>query len=69
MEVTLVLISVESGDTLERWSFSIESGDELENAKAGKDVEVDVAEIQKGIKDVVRQIVSTGRKRNKKPTF
>ena len=59
MEVILVLISVESGETLERWAFSIEQGDELEKAKRGEEVEVDVAEIQKGIKDVVRQIVST----------
>ena len=57
----LVLISVESGETLERWAFAIEKGAEHENAKDGKEVEVDVKEIQNGIKDVVRQIVSTGK--------
>ena len=61
MEVILVLISVESGETLERWAFSIEQGDEMQKAMQGEEVEVDIGEIQKGIKDVVRQIVSTGK--------
>ena len=56
----LVLISVESGETLERWAFSIEEGDKMAEAKEKGETEVDEAEIQKGIKDVVKQIVSTG---------
>lgn len=58
-EVVLVIQSVESDETLERWSFTIEGDEGMEKAKKGEEVEVDLKEIQKGIKDVVRQIVAT----------
>ena len=51
--------SVETDDTLERWSFTIDKGDENEKANKGSDVEVDLKQVQQGIKDVVRQIVAT----------
>ena len=60
-EVVLVIQSVESDETLERWSFTIEGDQEMEKAKKGEEVEVDLKEIQKGIKDVVRQIVATSK--------
>ena len=49
----------ESDETLERWSFEIEKSEELKKGKTK--VEADIKEIQKGIKDVVKQIVSTGK--------
>jgi len=58
-EVVLVIQSVESDETLERWSFTIEGDTEMKTAQKGEEVEVDLKEIQKGIKDVVRQIVAT----------
>ena len=58
-EVVLVIQSVETDDTLERWSFTIDKGDENEKANKGSDVEVDLKQVQQGIKDVVRQIVAT----------
>ena len=57
----MVIQSVESDETLERWSFTIEGDQEMEKAKKGEEVEVDLKEIQKGIKDVVRQIVATSK--------
>lgn len=60
-EVVLVIQSVESDETLERWSFTIDGDEEMEKAKKGEEVEVDLKEIQKGIKDVVRQIVATSK--------
>ena len=57
----LVIQSVESDETLERWSFTIEGDEEMGKAKKGEEVEVDLKEIQKGIKDVVRQIVATSK--------
>lgn len=55
----MVIQSVESDETLERWSFTIEGDTEMKTAQKGEEVEVDLKEIQKGIKDVVRQIVAT----------
>ena len=55
----MVIQSVESDETLERWSFTIEGDEGMEKAQKGEEVEVDLKEIQKGIKDVVRQIVAT----------
>ena len=60
-EVVLVIQSVESDETLERWSFTIDGDEEMEKAKKGEEIEVDLKEIQKGIKDVVRQIVATSK--------
>ena len=50
--------SVETDETLERWSFTIDNGDQGPVDPA-TEVEVDLEKIQKGIKDVVRQIVAT----------
>ena len=60
-EVVLVIQSVESDETLERWSFTIEGDEGMKTAQKGEEVEVDLKEIQKGIKDVVRQIVATSK--------
>jgi uncharacterized protein (UPF0335 family) len=51
---------VDTKETLERWAFEIEKNGELKEGV--EKVEADVKEIQKGIKDVVKQIVSTGKK-------
>jgi len=56
-QVVLVVKGCESDETLERWSFEIEKSEELKKGKTK--VEADIKEIQKGIKDVVKQIVST----------
>ena len=58
-QVVLVIKGVDSNETLERWSFEIEKNKELKNGT--QKVEADIKEIQKGIKDVVKQIVSTGK--------
>ena len=59
--MVLVIQSVENDETLERWSFTIEGDSGMATAEKGEEVEVDLKEIQKGIKDVVRQIVATSK--------
>ena len=54
----LVIKGIDTNETLERWAFEIEKSAEFK--KGVEKVEADVKEIQKGIKDVVKQIVSTG---------
>ena len=56
----MVVKGVDTKETLERWAFEIEKNGELKEGV--EKVEADVKEIQKGIKDVVKQIVSTGKK-------
>lgn len=56
-QVVLVISSVETKETLERWEFHVQTDDKMTHDSKPKNK--DIREIQNGIKNVIRQIVAS----------
>lgn len=54
--LVLVLVRVDTKETIERWEFSIETNDEIDNEQ---NVEIDVKKVQSDIRNIIRQITAS----------
>ncbi|KAI7693142.1 hypothetical protein SSS_05089 [Sarcoptes scabiei] len=54
--IVLVIIKIDSNETIERWEFKIDCDHSID---AEKNVDVNLKEIQQGIRDVIRQITAS----------
>lgn len=54
--IVLVIVKVDTKETIERWEFTIDCDHSIDDERS---VEVDMKQIQNGIRDVIRQITAS----------